>query len=110
MSIKIAVVSRRFATLFVVVGAILLAAALTDWAFAQGGPFGIPRPRDAPVPVGGIAGWLLSKQGEFYRQFSGLIRAAKADGEIARLHRSASRHKTSRQRGWRGRNRKPPWS
>jgi nickel/cobalt transporter (NicO) family protein len=83
MSIKIAVVSRRFATLFVVVAAILLAAALTDWAFAQGGPFGIPRPQNAPVPVGGIAGWLLAKQGEFYRQFSGLIRAAKADGSAA---------------------------
>jgi nickel/cobalt exporter len=83
MSIKIAAVSRRFATLFVVASAILLAAALTDWAFAQGGPFGVPRPQNAPVPVDGIAGWVLTKQGEFYRQFSGLIRAAKADGSAA---------------------------
>jgi nickel/cobalt transporter (NicO) family protein len=83
MSMKVAAEGRRFATLFVVVAAILLAAALTDWAFAQGGPFGIPRPQNAPVPVGGIAGWLLAKQGEFYRQFSGLIRAAKADGSAA---------------------------
>jgi nickel/cobalt exporter len=83
MSIKIAAVSRRFATRFVVVSTIVLAASLTDWAFAQGGPFGIPHSQDAPVPVGGIAGWLLAKQGEFYRQFSGLIRAAKADGSAA---------------------------
>jgi nickel/cobalt exporter len=83
MSMKVAAEGRRFATLFVVVAAILLAAALTDWAFAQGGPFGVPRPQNAAVPVGGIAGWLLAKQGEFYRQFSGLIRAAKADGSAA---------------------------
>jgi nickel/cobalt exporter len=83
MSMKVAAESRQFATLFVAVAAMLLAAALTDWAFAQGGPFGIPRPQDAPVPLGGIAGWLLAKQGEFYRQFSGLIRAAKADGSAA---------------------------
>jgi nickel/cobalt exporter len=32
------------------------------------------------VSAGGIVGWLFAKQAEFYRQFSGLIRAAKADG------------------------------
>jgi nickel/cobalt exporter len=32
------------------------------------------------VPVGGVLGWIFAKQAEFYRQFSGLIRAAKADG------------------------------
>jgi nickel/cobalt exporter len=49
-------------------------------AFAQGtGPFGAPRPPPTP-PVDGIIGWILTKQAEFYRQFSGLIRAAKTDG------------------------------
>jgi nickel/cobalt exporter len=80
MSMNTAAESRRFAILVVVVAAILLAVGLTDAALAQGGPFGIPRSQDAPVPVGGIVGWLLAKQAEFYRQFSGLIRGAKADG------------------------------
>jgi ABC-type nickel/cobalt efflux system permease component RcnA len=34
-----------------------------------------------PQPeLGGIVGWLLAKQAEFYRSLSGLIRAAKVDG------------------------------
>jgi nickel/cobalt exporter len=67
--------------------AILLLATLQDAALAQGfgsaSPFGGPRPGTAPVPVGGIVGWLFAKQAEFYRQFSGLIRASKADGTAA---------------------------
>jgi nickel/cobalt transporter (NicO) family protein len=35
------------------------------------------------VPVGGVLGWIFAKQAEFYRQFSGLIRASKADGNAA---------------------------
>ncbi len=42
-------------------------------------PFGGPRPSAAPQ-VGGIVGWLLSKQSEFYREMSSTIRAAKSDG------------------------------
>jgi nickel/cobalt transporter (NicO) family protein len=63
--------------------AMLLLAALVDDAFAQGSPFGGPRPNSAPVPVGGVVGWLFAKQAEFYRQFSGLIRASKEDGTAA---------------------------
>ncbi len=63
--------------------AILLLAAVVDDAMAQGSPFGGPRPGTAPVPVGGVVGWLFAKQAEFYRQFSGLIRASKADGTAA---------------------------
>jgi nickel/cobalt exporter len=63
--------------------AILLLAALVDDAFAQGSPFGGPRPGAAPVPASGIVGWLFAKQAEFYRQFSGLIRASKEDGTAA---------------------------
>jgi nickel/cobalt exporter len=44
-------------------------------------PFGGPRPGAAAAPqVGGIVGWLLARQSEFYREISGAIRAAKSDG------------------------------
>jgi ABC-type nickel/cobalt efflux system permease component RcnA len=47
-------------------------------ALAQN-PFG--GARAAPdAQVGGIVGWLLTKQSEFYREMSSTIRAAKADG------------------------------
>jgi ABC-type nickel/cobalt efflux system permease component RcnA len=47
-------------------------------AFAQN-PFGAPRA--APDPqAGGLIGWLLAKQSEFYREMSATIRAAKSDG------------------------------
>jgi nickel/cobalt transporter (NicO) family protein len=42
-------------------------------------PFGGPR-KAAEPPVGGIVGWLLAKQSEFYREMSASIRAAKSDG------------------------------
>jgi nickel/cobalt exporter len=70
----------RFAKSVMILAAVVAAAALIDDAFAQ---FGGPRPGTAPVPVGGIVGWLFAKQAEFYRQFSGLIRASKTDGTAA---------------------------
>jgi nickel/cobalt exporter len=77
----------RFARFLIIVTAVMLAAALIDDTFAQGSfggsPFGGPRPGAAPVPAGGIVGWLFAKQAEFYRQFSSLIRASKADGSAA---------------------------
>ncbi len=42
-------------------------------------PFGGPRPAAEPQ-IGGIVGWLLAKQSEFYREMSATIRAAKSDG------------------------------
>ncbi|MDE5458075.1 nickel transporter [Bradyrhizobium sp. CSA112] len=42
-------------------------------------PFGGPRPAAEPQ-VGGIVGWILAKQSEFYREMSQTIRAAKSDG------------------------------
>jgi nickel/cobalt exporter len=42
-------------------------------------PFGGPRPSAEPQ-VGGIIGWLLARQSEFYREMSANIRAAKSDG------------------------------
>jgi nickel/cobalt exporter len=49
---------------------------------AAQGPFGIvgaTSGSSASTP-GGITGWLLAEQAAFYREFTGLIRAAKADG------------------------------
>ena len=44
-------------------------------------PFGAPRTQQAAGPeAGGVIGWLLAKQSEFYRQMSATIRAAKSDG------------------------------
>jgi nickel/cobalt transporter (NicO) family protein len=42
-------------------------------------PFGGPRPPAEPQ-VGGVIGWILAKQSEFYREMSATIRAAKSDG------------------------------
>ena len=41
-------------------------------------PFGGPRPAAEPQ-VGGLIGWILAKQSEFYREMSATIRAAKSD-------------------------------
>ena len=58
----------------------LLLLVIVEAAIAQ--PFGLNR-GTAPSEVGGLAGWILAKQAEFYRMLSGLIRAAKADGSAA---------------------------
>jgi ABC-type nickel/cobalt efflux system permease component RcnA len=61
------------------VGAIYLDGAVHA-ALAQN-PFGAPKGTAVPdSQVGGIIGWLLAKQSEFYRQMSATIRAAKTDG------------------------------
>ena len=76
--------TSQLAKFVMAVAAIMLLAAVFDAAFAQGSPFGTPRPQAAaPVPAGGVVGWILAKQAEYYRQFSALIRAAKADGSAA---------------------------
>jgi nickel/cobalt transporter (NicO) family protein len=74
----------HIALLVTVIAGVLLLAGVLDAAFAQGGPFGVPRSQaPAPAPTGGVLGWIFAKQAEFYRQFSSLIRAAKADGTAA---------------------------
>jgi ABC-type nickel/cobalt efflux system permease component RcnA len=56
----------------------MLADSASHDALAQN-PFGAPRA--APdAQIGGIVGWLLAKQSEFYREMSATIRAAKSDG------------------------------
>src|SRR5437868_4238364 len=42
-------------------------------------PFGAPRAAQ-PAAAGGVIGWLLARQAEFYREISTAIRAAKSDG------------------------------
>jgi nickel/cobalt exporter len=86
MSVNIAVERRRvvhIALLVAVIAGLLFAAGLLDGAFAQAGPFGAPRTQVPAPPVGGVLGWIFAKQAEFYRQFSSLLRAAKADGSAA---------------------------
>jgi nickel/cobalt exporter len=56
----------------------VIAAWMSDPAFAQNNPFGAPRA--APQPADGIVGWILAKQSEFYRGLSASIRAVKTDG------------------------------
>jgi nickel/cobalt transporter (NicO) family protein len=74
----------RIVLLAIVVVGVLLMAGLLDDVFAQTSPFGTPRGQaPAPPPTSGVLGWIFAKQAEFYRQFSGLIRAAKADGSAA---------------------------
>jgi nickel/cobalt exporter len=80
--------AKQLASIALIIAAVMVMSGIVDCALAQGAfgqasPFGGPRPPSPAVPVGGIAGWLLAKQAEFYRQFSGLIRAAKADGSAA---------------------------
>jgi nickel/cobalt transporter (NicO) family protein len=85
MSVKAAAEARPpLANFVVALVVIALVAGAADLALAQAGPFGVPRPQATPpAQTGGVVGWILAKQAEFYRQFSGLIRAAKADGSAA---------------------------
>jgi nickel/cobalt transporter (NicO) family protein len=48
-------------------------------ALAAQTPFGGPRLAAEPQ-AGGIVGWILARQSEFYREISATIRAAKSDG------------------------------
>ena len=70
--------ARTLALAVAVVVAMLALDSAAHILMAQN-PFGGPRPSADPQ-VGGIVGWLLSKQSEFYREMSSTIRAAKSDG------------------------------
>jgi nickel/cobalt transporter (NicO) family protein len=60
------------------VAALLAADSAVHIVVAQA-PFGGVRP-PATEQSGGLIGWLLAKQSEFYREMSSTIRAAKSDG------------------------------
>jgi nickel/cobalt exporter len=62
--------------------AIIAVAMIVDGALQSAlaqNPFGGP-PAAPDAQIGGIVGWLMTKQSEFYREMSATIRAAKADG------------------------------
>jgi nickel/cobalt exporter len=61
------------------IACLVLVLGAADVALAQA--FGVAR--DAHAEVGGFTGWILAKQAEFYKLFSGTIRAAKSDGSAA---------------------------
>jgi nickel/cobalt transporter (NicO) family protein len=67
---------RRFAVAAIVVVLALWAAGALTNVFAQIGPLDAMRQPAAT----GIVGWIVAKQSLFYRELSGLIRAAKTDG------------------------------
>jgi nickel/cobalt exporter len=72
--------ARLLTGAFLAACAVVTIVTFSDFSFAQvAGPFGAPRPPSVPQ-ADGVIGWILTKQAEFYRQFSGLIRAAKTDG------------------------------
>jgi nickel/cobalt exporter len=73
-------VPSALAKIVLAAAALLIAAGGLDLAFAQGTPFGVPRPQGAPAPANSVTGWIIAQQNSFYRQFSALIRASKADG------------------------------
>jgi nickel/cobalt exporter len=68
-----------FLKFVLLVACVFLVAGALDVAMAQ--PFGISR--GSGGEIGGLTGWILHKQAEFYRMMSGTIRAAKADGSAA---------------------------
>ena len=70
--------ARQLAIFAVALAAMLACDGLVHAVMAQN-PFGGPRPSAQPQ-VGGIVGWLLAKQSEFYKDMSATIRAAKSDG------------------------------
>ncbi len=70
----------RALTIGVAAALVLLALDSAVHVLMAQNPFGGPRPSSAEPQVGGIVGWLLSKQSEFYREMSSTIRAAKSDG------------------------------
>jgi ABC-type nickel/cobalt efflux system permease component RcnA len=72
-----------FARTLAICGATLLVLVILDGTLSllmAQNPFGAPRPSGGEPQFGGIIGWLLAKQSEFYREISSTIRAAKSDG------------------------------
>jgi nickel/cobalt exporter len=69
--------TRRLLLLgLVLLATIALLGVSTHDSLAQAGSLGALR----HTPAGGFGGWILAKQALFYRELSGLIRAAKTDG------------------------------
>jgi nickel/cobalt transporter (NicO) family protein len=76
---QIKILTRGVAACLAFVLVVLLLDSAVHLLMAQT-PFGGPRPSGAEPQAGGLVGWLLARQSEFYRQISATIRAAKSDG------------------------------
>ena len=72
-------VPRDFLLLAAAAAAVTMLDGVLHHLLAQN-PFGAPKTAAAGPQAGGIVGWLLAKQSEFYREMSSTIRAAKSDG------------------------------
>lgn len=70
--------ARHLAIFALALSALVAVDGLVHAAMAQN-PFGGPKAPAKPQ-AGGIVGWILAKQSEFYRDMSATIRAAKSDG------------------------------
>jgi nickel/cobalt transporter (NicO) family protein len=71
---------RHLALLALALVALAAADGALHWLAAQATPFGGRPTTPPPQEAGGIIGWILAKQAEFYRAMSSTIRAAKTDG------------------------------
>src|SRR5712671_5696678 len=69
----------RAVAIFVVAAGVMLTLDSAMHAPLAQTPFGGQRAAAEPQ-IGGIVGWVLTKQSEFYREISATIRAAKSDG------------------------------
>src|ERR1700694_754694 len=70
----------RAVAIFVVAAGVMLTRDGAIHALLAQTPFGGPRPDGVEPQFGGIVGWLMARQSEFYREISATIRAAKSDG------------------------------
>src|SRR5262249_31926152 len=70
----------HLALLIAVMAVLLFSAGEDDASCARATRSDTPGAPAPAAPVAGVLGWIFPKQAEFYRQFSGLIRSAKADG------------------------------
>ncbi|WP_038361382.1 nickel/cobalt transporter [Bosea sp. 117] len=69
------------AGLIALTGLTALLVILTCHGVAEANPFGVGAPPAAgPEPVGGLTGYILAKQAEFYRLLTAAVREARADG------------------------------
>ena len=70
--------ARRLAACAVAAIALVALDGAVQSVMAQN-PFGGPRPAPGSE-IGGLVGWILGKQSEFYREISAALRSAKSDG------------------------------
>ena len=80
MTVQTTLRARHLAWLSLALVVLVAADGALHLLFAQATPFGGRPTTPPPQEAGGIIGWILAKQAEFYRAMSSTIRAAKTDG------------------------------